>query len=288
MDRRAKKLDKKRKNRELAKKKANELAARKPSARELLLRAAARGEFGPCYVSAGWEDTSTPALVSLIVTRQLRSGDLHMSYMLVDRTCLGIKDVLTRGPMSFSELGEFVEDVGAATGGMLRCDPLVAQSLIFHAIDYARTLGFEPHPDYPAALIGERPAELLSTPWCTPARPVYVEGGREDNAPAIIGGLSQDVGPDGLRFSTPRGSNATKADDKVELVYSPLQCTIVRDGVTLQIFIYRGPDDTEWILEVEDQEGGSTVWDGTFASDQDAFDAAQREIDESGAASFLT
>jgi len=45
-------------------------------------------------------------------------------------------------PMSADELQEFVEEVGAVHGGMEECGRLLAQSVVFHALDYARELGF--------------------------------------------------------------------------------------------------------------------------------------------------
>lgn len=48
----------------------------------------------------------------------------------------------------------------------------------------------------------------------------------------------------------------------------------------------RGVDEIQWILEVEDALGGSTVWDDRFASDQLALEAALHAIKESGIRSF--
>jgi uncharacterized protein len=74
-------------------------------------------------------------------------------------------------------------------------------------------------------------------------------------------------------------------DDPLER--SPLERDITRDGVTVRLFIYRGrEDDAGWILEIEDEEGGSTVWDDLFDSDQAALAEALRTIDEDGIRSF--
>jgi hypothetical protein len=197
MDRRAKKLEKKRKSREQVKKKASALAARKPGALALLVRSAAHEEFGPCFVSATWDELEIPALVSVIMTRKLPSGHLLLGSALVDRTCLGVKDAFVMEPMPARDLADVVDRMAMVHGGMLPCEPLVAQSVIFHAIDYARSLGFEPHRDFQAALFGPRPAALLDTPWRTPDRPIYMSGPR-DNAIAIIDRLTKAVGPGGF------------------------------------------------------------------------------------------
>ena len=57
---------------------------------------------------------------------------------------------------------------------------------------------------------------------------------------------------------------------------SPLCREITVDGITIQIDIYRGKDDSGWILEVIDEENASTIWDEPFDTDQEALDAAQQ------------
>ena len=71
-----------------------------------------------------------------------------------------------------------------------------------------------------------------------------------------------------------------------ELVYSPLQQRVTRDGHAVDIQIYKSIEEEAWLLEVVDDFGGSTVWDGTFATDREALDAALEAIDEEGIASF--
>ncbi len=66
---------------------------------------------------------------------------------------------------------------------------------MYGAVDYARGLGFEPHPDFEAA------AELLG-PWSPPSaitfgkdgKPFYIQGPR-DNGQKIIKTLERTVGP---------------------------------------------------------------------------------------------
>lgn len=76
-------------------------------------------------------------------------------------------------------------------------------------------------------------------------------------------------------------------DDEIELVMSPLCREISRDGTTIEVHIYRGVDDNQWVLEVVDQEQGSTVWDDLFPTDQAALDEVMRTIDQEGITSFL-
>src|SRR5262245_31246742 len=116
MNRRQKKMEKKRAKRAQAKKKARAAMARKPSADALLLGAASHAPFAGCYLSAGWDNDEEPELVTAVVTRRLPDQYLVAGIALVDRTCLGIKDGYFDGPMTDGELEEFLARVGEAHG----------------------------------------------------------------------------------------------------------------------------------------------------------------------------
>jgi hypothetical protein len=71
-------------------------------------------------------------------------------------------------------------------------------------------------------------------------------------------------------------------DDEYKIINSPLSQKITRDGTTIDVLIYRGEHEAEWILEVVDHAGGSTVWDDTFATEQDVLNEVLRNIDQEG------
>lgn len=71
-----------------------------------------------------------------------------------------------------------------------------------------------------------------------------------------------------------------------DLINSPLERSIARDGVTVQICIYRSAEDPGWLLEIVDHLGGSTVWDDFFPTDQEALDEALQAIETEGIRSF--
>ena len=77
-------------------------------------------------------------------------------------------------------------------------------------------------------------------------------------------------------------------EDDIEIVYSPLQQSCTKDGHTLDIQIYRGENEADWILEIVDEGGSSTVWEDRFPTDKAALDEARRAIDEEGVEVFLT
>ena len=69
--------------------------------------------------------------------------------------------------------------------------------------------------------------------------------------------------------------------DDAPLIYSPLNRTVSRDGRSVEVEIYRAENE-DWLLEVVDQHGNSTVWNDRFPTDQSALDEALRTIDEQG------
>ena len=131
---------------------------------------------------------------------------------LVDRTCLGIKDAFPGDKVTDDELQDLIADMGAVHGGMESCEPLIAQSVVYHALDYADRLGFAPDADFPESLFGPRPAELVETPWHAAAKPIYVRGPRDD-VQAIVPQLVAMLGADGFTYVDDIGLGAAEGLD---------------------------------------------------------------------------
>ena len=74
--------------------------------------------------------------------------------------------------------------------------------------------------------------------------------------------------------------------DEHNLIDSPLNQTYTAAGRSVEIHIYRMPN-TGWTLEVVDDLNNSTVWDGEFATDQEALDTAMAEINAEGIEAFI-
>ena len=72
-----------------------------------------------------------------------------------------------------------------------------------------------------------------------------------------------------------------------EIVMSPLCREIIKDDTKVQVDIYRGEDESGWILEVIDEDNASTVWDDPFNTDREALDAVMEVIEQDGIKSFL-
>jgi hypothetical protein len=76
-------------------------------------------------------------------------------------------------------------------------------------------------------------------------------------------------------------------DHDHEIENSPLCRSITRDGITVHVQIYRWAGSGDgWSLEVVDQDGGSTVWEETFLSDNEAYAEFCQTLEIEGICSF--
>lgn len=181
--------------------KRREDAKQRAKARDLpkdvggLVRLAASRPFGAAWVSDGYEsDPTPPSLVAVVVTRKLPGGLALAGIALVDRTCLGVKNAYVLGPAGEHEIAKRVEEIGVRQGDPMRpCEVLLAQSIVFHAIDYAQELGFRPHTDFPRSLFEPRPPELLPTLGARPERPLFCAG-PDDDVRRVLRQLDASVG----------------------------------------------------------------------------------------------
>lgn len=188
---RQKKIEKQKKKRAAAKKRANEIAGRIPEASAGLARRTAAWPIYEAYLSSNWKSDEPAGIVSGILIRQNSDGRTAFSSMLIDRTCLGLKDGFAR-LMSIESVRNYVEQLGMIQP-MERVDVATLQSVVHHAVDYARSLGFEPHKDLPLEFIGQRPEPMQDTPLAKPERPYFVSG-PDDDVDAVVKQLERAVG----------------------------------------------------------------------------------------------
>lgn len=69
------------------------------------------------------------------------------------------------------------------------------------------------------------------------------------------------------------------------LIESALSSHITKDGITVELCIYR-LENTDWSLEVVNSNGTSLVWDELFSSDHAAHDEFNKTISEDGMTAF--
>lgn len=87
-----------------------------------------------------------------MVTRQDQRSRNRVCVYLVDTFCLGIKNVIGPEPVSDNRLNKLRYTAFAGYDELAVPAPLeLAQHLVFGAVEFARKLGFEPHPDFATA-----------------------------------------------------------------------------------------------------------------------------------------
>ncbi|MGO4173729.1 hypothetical protein [Bosea sp. TAF32] len=75
--------------------------------------------------------------------------------------------------------------------------------------------------------------------------------------------------------------------DFPDIIRSPLSQRFTEDGVTVQVEIYRVDGTEGWTLELIDEEGGSTVWQDSFATDAEAFAEFTDGVEQLGLAKLI-
>ena len=72
-----------------------------------------------------------------------------------------------------------------------------------------------------------------------------------------------------------------------ELVRSSYSGPVTRQAITVRLEIYRLEGDRQWVLEVVNQNGTSTVWENLFDTDGAAYEAFEAAVEHEGIGTFL-
>src|SRR6266487_410030 len=154
-----------------------------------------------CWVSPGWRagltveghpdwpdeegaDSGAAGLVAVLVAREHRYGKVTVCGYLVDVYCLGVKDVVGPRAMHERELSGFVERYYEGYPSPPLAAPIdLARHLAWGAVEYARTLGFEPAHGFNATAAHLGPlTESSAIRFGRDGRPLYVQGPHDDAA----------------------------------------------------------------------------------------------------------
>jgi hypothetical protein len=125
-------------------------------------------------------------LGTLIIARQEPEGGLVFAVFLVDVYCLGVKNAFWRAG-SLNDLDELIRHVEQREK-MARIEPACLVKIVNGAVEYARSFGFSPHPDYRHAamlLDGIDPATCPKEfTFGKDGKPFYIRGPNESLAQA--------------------------------------------------------------------------------------------------------
>jgi hypothetical protein len=71
-------------------------------------------------------------------------------------------------------------------------------------------------------------------------------------------------------------------EENYVLIESALGGEFKRDGIEVEVHIYRSEEDPLWVLEVVDQGNNSFVWDERFATDHAAMSEFLASVEREG------
>ena len=80
----------------------------------------------------------------------------------------------------------------------------------------------------------------------------------------------------------------TVKDEDPQIITSRLSGLFTQENIAVDVLIYRLEADEEWTLEVVDDQGTSTVWSETFATDKLAHEQFLRTVEVEGIITFLS
>lgn len=142
----------------------------------------------------GSEALTGGGLSELLVVRR-ESHRYEVSAFLVDYWCLGVKNALFKkcDERKYELMLEKVEDTFGEPFTEISIED--AQAIVFGAIDYAATLGFQPHADFEKVKenLGVRLDNLQPIQFGRDGKPFYFCG-PHDNQMKIIQTLKENVG----------------------------------------------------------------------------------------------
>jgi hypothetical protein len=150
-------------------------------------------------------ESAESGLVNVLVARETGSRVSACGY-LVDAWCLGVKNALGPRSMDRRKLPEFRAWFFRSYDQPPLVVPIeLARHLVFGAVQYARELGFEPHPDF-AGCAGHLGAWDSSSDitFGHEGKPMYIQGPYDDAA-RIIRTLRRSVGDDNFHYLTQFG-----------------------------------------------------------------------------------
>lgn len=193
----------------------------RPAAVTRLVRDLARDATEPegavigCWVSPGWSsgltitehtdwpdtgpDEASSGLAGVVVAQRHGPRRVSVCGYLVDVYCLGVKNALGPEVMNDRELPAHLDRFFApfhATEAPVAVPLELARHLVWGAVDYARGLGFQPHPDFEAAAGHLGPwAETSVITFGRDGRPFFILGPHDDPI-RVMRTLTRSVGKD--------------------------------------------------------------------------------------------
>ncbi|MBI4647792.1 MAG: hypothetical protein HY738_14685 [Bacteroidia bacterium] len=179
----------------------------KMSVSEYLISNGRELPFGDCYMN---KSAIPIGMVTVIVTKQMPSGNFILSAYLLDIYCLGLKSSLLSFDIDAKTKKFIVDSFSASSGKMEKTDIVYLHNLIYGAINYSRKLGFGPDKSF-------KNSEMILNPdlvddgiskiefGCN-GKPMFIQG-PDDNVNDILATLNKIVGKGNYDFTILGGND---------------------------------------------------------------------------------
>jgi hypothetical protein len=171
------------------------------------LSAAAKCPILHCWVTT---DVWDQGIGWLCLSRLLPNGSVAFALFLVDRYCLGVKNVMAEIAGRYTYDTRIVQKTRSEFT-VQEMQPAAARKFIEGAVAYARGFGIQPHPDYQKAKLlfgGIDPGECAETfEYGKDGKPFFVGGPNDtlERSRQIVRMLEQSCGPGGFDYLIPLG-----------------------------------------------------------------------------------
>lgn len=214
-------------NQKKRQKKLERRAAKRKDRRRELIRQKNRGlgellsmaSGAPVLHSRIGDTVRDDGLGHVLLSRQLPNDRVAVVLFLVDRYCLGVKDCFGR-LMVRAEYDAFCRNLDGKCE-MEDYQPADVRKLVESAVDYARNLGLEPHPDYHRvkSIFGDIDAResRMEFEFGSDGKPLFVNGPYDspERCRQILSILQHSCGPRGYDFllGGPLGSPTALEDE---------------------------------------------------------------------------
>ncbi|MBU1019481.1 hypothetical protein KJ764_05945 [Patescibacteria group bacterium] len=154
-----------------------------------ILKNASKYQLEGCLIGEGWESNGLANI--LIVRKNNETNKYLLGVLLVDTYCLGVKNVMFDVDVDKYLVDRLIEDLPYK---MVEADYEYCRGLILGAIDFARSVGFEPHDEWEDVKEFVEPDREYKTKhkFGKKGKPFYIAG-PDDDVDKIIEILGGEV-----------------------------------------------------------------------------------------------
>jgi hypothetical protein len=164
-----------------------------------LIKRAEQFPIYECLLNQDWQDKG---LAHILLSRKQPNNEFIIGVFLVDIYCLGLKNTFCNANVPLEEYEKLKLRI-AEGSSLITCDPVLANRIVYGAIEYARKLGFEPQRDFRLSrfTLGESSKTDLpyNIEFGKDGKPLYIAG-PNDNADRVIERLRKTVGDENFHY----------------------------------------------------------------------------------------